>query len=154
MITSSMSKIRTAVVLASLAVASGSTALHAQYQTVLGQVYVPFAFEVGFAHFAPGTYVLSDPQEHILSVRGPSGTALAMDSLEATLSPATESKVVFYKYGNRYFLREVWAKGETYHRRCPESKSEHRAKKIQQAANHVPIATPTNVEIALLENPR
>jgi hypothetical protein len=77
-----------------------------------------------------------------------------MNWREASLSPATESKVVFYRYGDRYFLREVWTKGSADHLLCPESKAEHRVRKIQQAANHAPIATPTNVEIALLENPR
>jgi hypothetical protein len=154
MTTLSMSKIRAAIVVAALAMAFGYTALHAQDQTMRSQVKVPFAFEVGSTHFAPGTYVLSEPREHLLSVHGPSGTALAMNQRETTLSPATESKIVFYRYGDRYFLREVWVKGETDHLRCPESKAEYRVRKIEQAANHASIATPTNVEIALLENPR
>ncbi|MGA2373332.1 MAG: hypothetical protein ABSG11_21960 [Candidatus Korobacteraceae bacterium] len=147
-----MSKIRAAVVVASLAVPSGSTVLYAQYQRI--QVDIPFAFEVGSAHFAPGTYFLNDSQQYFLTVRGPSGTALAMDRREASLSPATKGKVVFHRYGNRYFLREVWVKGETDHLRCPESKAERRVRKIQQEANHAAIVTPSNVEIALLQNPR
>jgi hypothetical protein len=152
MTTPSMSKIRAALVVA-LAVTFGSTVLQAQYQTLRTQVHVPFAFEVGLAHFAPGTYVLNDPQERILSVRGSSGKAFAMDSLEITPSPAPESKVVFHRYGDRYFLREVWTKGKTDHLRCPESKAEHRVR-VQQAATDASIATPTNVEIAVLENSR
>ena len=83
-----MSKIRAAVVVAALAVPSGSTALYAQYQNERIQVNIPFAFEVGSAHFAPGTYFLSEPEEYFLSVRGPSGTALVMNRREASLSPA------------------------------------------------------------------
>jgi hypothetical protein len=112
------------------------------------QVYIPFAFEIGLAHFAPGTYVLSDPQEHILAVRGSSGKAFAMDSLEIGPSRATESKVVFHKYGDRYFLREVWTKGKADHLRCPESKAERRVR-VQQAAEDTSIATLTNVAIAI-----
>jgi hypothetical protein len=118
------------------------------------QVTVPFAFEVGSVHFAPGTYFLNDPREHLLSVRGPSGTALAMNRRETSLSPATESKVVFRRYGDRYFLRELWVKGQTDHLSCYESKAEQRVRKIQQAANHASIALPADVEIAFLENPR
>jgi hypothetical protein len=154
MTTLSMSKSRAAIVVATLAVASGAAALYAQDQTMRSQVKVPFAFEVGSTHFAPGTYVLSEPREHLLSVHGPSGTALAMNRRETTLSPATESKIVFYKYGDRYFLREVWAKGSTDHLCCPESKAEHRVREIQQAANRASIAAPTNVETASLENTR
>lgn len=149
-----MSKIRAAVVVAALAVPSGSTALYAQYQNERIQVNIPFAFEVGSAHFAPGTYFLSEPEEYFLSVRGPSGTALVMNRREASLSPATEGKVVFYRYGDQYFLREVSVKGETDHLLCPESKAERRFRKLQQEANHAAIVTPSNVEIALLQNPR
>jgi hypothetical protein len=154
MTTLSMSKIRAALVVAFLAVASGATALHAQDQTIRSQVKVPFAFEVGSVHFAPGTYLLSVPREHLLSVQGSSGTALAMDRRESSLSPATESKVVFYRYGDRFFLREVWMKGNTDHLRCPESKAEHTYREVEQAANRASIATPTSVELALLENSR
>ena len=154
MTTLSMSKISAALVLAALALASQSPALHAQDQTLRSQVTVPFAFEVGSIHFAPGTYFLNDPREHLLSLRGHSGTALAMDRRETSLSPATKSKVVFYRYGDRYFLREVWVKGETDHLRCYESKAEERVRKIQQAANHASSGTPSNTEVVLLENPR
>ena len=154
MTTPSMSKIRAALVVAAVALASQSPVLHAQDQTLRSQVNVPFAFEVGSVHFAPGTYTLSSPREFVLSVQGTHGKALAMNQREKSLSPATNGKVVFYKYGDRYLLREVWAKGSTDHLCCPESKAEYRVRKIEQAANHASIATPTNVEIALLENPR
>lgn len=154
MTTHLISKIRAAVVVASLALPLGSTALYAQHQIERVQVDIPFAFEVGLTHFAPGTYFLSDSQENFLSVRGPSGTALAMNRREGSLSPATKGKVVFYAYGNQYFLREVWLKGQTDHLVCPESKAERRIRKSQQEANHAAVVTPSNVEIALLQNPK
>ena len=149
-----MSKIRAALVVASLAIPFGSAVLYAQHPIERIPVNIHFAFEVGSAHFAPGTYFLNDSQQYFLTVRGPSGTALAMDRREASLSPATKGKVVFHQYGNRYFLREVWVKGETDHLRCPESKAERRVRKLQQEANHAAIVTPSDVEIALLQNPR
>jgi hypothetical protein len=154
MTTHLMSKIRAALVVASLAVIFGSAVLYAQHQTMRIPVDIPFAFEAGSAHFAPGKYFLSDSQEYFLSVRGPSGSALAMDWREASLSPASKGKVVFSRYGDRYFLREVWVKGETDHLRFPESKAERRLRKTRQEANRAAIVTPSNVEIALLQNPR
>ena len=154
MTTLSMLKIRAAVVVASLAVAYGSTALIAQDQSMRIQVNIPFAFEVGSTHFAPGTYSLSDPQEFFISVRGPSGAALAMSWRETNVSPATEGKVVFHRYGDRYFLRELWVEGQTDHLRCPESKAERQVRKLQQETNLAAVATPGNVEIALLQKPR
>lgn len=153
MTTLSTSKIRIALAIA-LAVASGSAALHAQDQTIRSKVDVPFAFELGSAHLAPGTYFLDIPREHVLSVRGASGTLLEMERPEASLTPAPQSKVVFHRYGDQYFLREVWVKGSADHLRCPESKAEQRARKVQQAVDHASTATPTSVQIALLEDPR
>ena len=149
-----MSKIRAAVIVAFLAVSSGSAVLYAQHQNNRRSVVIPFAFEVGSTHFAPGAYFLSDPRGDYLVVRGPSGTALTMIRQEESLSPATKGKLVFYGYGNRYFLREVWVRGQTYHLSCPESKAERRVRKLQQEANHAAIVTPSNVEIALLQDPR
>jgi len=159
MTTHLISKIRAALavaslVIAALAVSSGSAVLYAQHQIKRIRVDVPFAFDFGSTHFAPGTYFLSDPQEYILSVRGPSGTAVAVDWREASLSPATEGKVVFSRVGDRYFLREVWVKGQIDHLRFSESKAERRARKSQQEANRAAIVTPGDVEIALLQNPR
>ena len=50
MTTPSMSKIRAAIVVTSLAIISMSPAMHAQSSTVRGKVNVPFAFQIGRAH--------------------------------------------------------------------------------------------------------
>jgi hypothetical protein len=149
-----MSKIHAALVVASLAVAYVSTPLIAQDQSVRIPVNIPFAFEAGLTHFAPGTYFLSDSQQYFLTVRSSSGSALAMKRQESSLSPATEGKVVFHRYGDQYFLREVWLKGQADHLVCPESKDERRLRKLQREANRAANVTPSSVEIALLQNPK
>jgi len=154
MTTLSKSKICTTLVVASLALVSGSAALQAQDQTMRSRVNIPFAFEVGSIHFAPGTYLLTQPREHVLSIQGPSRGALAMSRREASLSPSAKGKIVFDRYGDRYFLREVWLKGKTDHLLCPESKAEAGVKKTLQAANQASAATAGDVEIALLDSPR
>jgi len=152
MTTVSTLRMRLALVVTALAVASVSPVLGAQTPTM--QVTVPFGFEVGPTHFAAGIYTLNEPRQHVLSIRGTKGFALMMNAREPNFKPATAGKVVFDRYGNRYFLREVWAKGDIDHLRCPESKTEHQIKKIQQATDRASFATPTSVELALLENPR
>lgn len=153
MITLSMSKIRAAVVVAAFAVASGPLALYAQTPTTLGVVKIPFAFEVGSAHFAPGTYTLTRQSENLLMIRGASGAALALDRHDADLSRATQGKVVFQRYGDQRFLREVWIEGNTDHLSFTESKAERQAERSLRTFNVGSIPAPS-VEIALLENPR
>lgn len=149
MTTLSMSKIRAAVVVAFLAVVSGSTVLRAQNKTTQSKIDVPFAFEVGSVHFAPGTYTLTGPRENGLSVRGVYGSALAMNRHEVSLLPATSSRVVFNKYGNRYFLREVWTKDSTDHLCGYESKAERQVERPLRVSKGE-MATTDPEEVALL----
>jgi hypothetical protein len=152
--THSILNIRTAVIASALAVALVSPALHAQGPSARSQVDVPFAFQVGSTHFAAGTYVLSDPQEHILDVQGPTRSALAMTWHGTSLTPSPTSKVIFDRYGNQYFLREVWIKGKVDHLLCAESKAEQEARRSQKPYDRASVPTHTRVEIALLQNPR
>jgi hypothetical protein len=108
MLTLSKLNIRAAVAGVALAVALASPALHAQWVPERTQVIVPFAFEVGSTHFAPGTYILSNAGEHVVLVQNGKHSALTMSSPEMAPKPPATSKVVFHRYGNQYFLAEVW----------------------------------------------
>jgi hypothetical protein len=152
--THSILNIRTAVIASALAVALISPALHAQDPSERSKVNVPFAFQSGSTHFAPGTYILSDPQEHVLAVQGATRSGLTMTWHKTDRSPATVSKVVFHRYGNQYFLREVWIQGKVDHLLCTESKAEQEARRPQEASDRASLATDTHVEVALLQSPR
>ncbi len=147
-------KIRTAVLVAALSVALVSPALHAQNLAMRGRVTVPFAFEVGSTHFAAGTYVISNPRDHVLAVQGSTRSALAFSSHEINPSPARGSKVVFYRLGDQYFLREVWIEGNADHLLCPESKSEQHIERMMRDSDRASVANHTNVGIAMLERTR
>ena len=101
-------------------------------------VDIPFAFTVGSTHFAPGRYILTHPWEHLLVVQGATRSAQTMSSYETNLTPSGTSKVVFHRYGNQYFLREVWTKGNVDHLYCPESKAEHEAERTENEETSAP----------------
>jgi hypothetical protein len=153
--TLSMSKIRTSFVVAVLTIVSVSQALHAQSSAELGTVTVPFAFQAGTAHFAPGTYTFSNPpMDNLVSIRGSSQSALTVTIRDGGSEHPTVSELVFRRYGNRYFLREVRIKGTSDHLLYPESKAERLAERDQQASDRTSISAHGNIEIALLEGPR
>lgn len=155
MTTLSMSKICTAVLVVALAFASVSQPLHAQSITQLGKVTVPFAFQAGTAHFAPGSYTLSSLSTgNSLVIRGSSDSAVAMIMCDFEPQPSPVSQLVFRRYGNRYFLREVWINGNSDRLLFPESKAERLTERALHTSDQASIAAPTSVEIALLENPR
>jgi len=116
---------------------------------------IPFAFQIGSSHLAPGKYRLQMEGDHLLLVRGDSGAAVLIVENGSANRPSADSAVVFHHYGNQYFLREVRTAGNDDYLWCGESKAEHRAKMEEEALN--PNSGPregSKVEIALLAPPR
>lgn len=154
MTTLSILKTRAAVCVSTLTLALSCSFLPAQMPAPRAKVNVPFAFQVGSTHFSPGTYILSSPEDHLLELQNGKRSALAMSSYESTNMPAGVSKVVFHRYGNQYFLREVWMKGNTDYLSCPPSKAEKEARRTQSGSERASATVRSNVEVALMENPR
>ena len=77
-------------------------------------VTVPFDFLVSSQHLAAGTYnVTTNLDQGTVLIRGEDN-----DSAKFVITIATEvgkrqeqAKLVFNRYGERYFLRQVWAPG-------------------------------------------
>ena len=114
-------------------------------------VNVPFSFEMGGKHFEPGTYSVRTPQSGVVEVQGHSNVAFALTHEEIGNKPSKTAKLVFDRYGDQYFLRQLWFNAdETSYAECPESKSEKQAKSSELASNS---KKPTNVELAMLRIP-
>lgn len=116
------------------------------------RVQVPFAFEQGSTHFAPGQYTISLQSENLLLVRGDKSGSYSISSHGENLNPADKTKVVFDRYGDRYFLHQIWMAGQTTHIECPKSRQE---KSLQKELNLASVGKNTaGVEVAVLETPR
>ena len=115
------------------------------------RISVPFAFQVGTEHFAPGVYTVATSNDLTLAVRGAGNGAFASVHKDSKGTAAASSKVVFRRIGGQYFLSEVWVAGSTEHLVAYETKAEKQALKQELAANRP--ETP-GVEIALAQNGR
>lgn len=147
-------KIRAAAAISTLTLALASTALRAQMPVERSLVNVPFAFQVGSTHFAPGTYTLSSPGDYLVYVQGEKHSALAISSHGLNSVPASASKVIFHRYGNQYFLSEIWMKGDIDHLYCPPSRAEQEAKRSESGDARASVEAPANVEVSLQQSPR
>jgi hypothetical protein len=148
MSTFSMSKVPATFIAAVLAVASLAPALRAQDSGFKAKVNVPFAFETATGqYFAAGVYTIRMDRAETMVIQGKSNSGLAMTQLANDGQPAKTGKAVFTKYGEKYFLREVWVTGNSGHLLCNESKAERR---LQVARNQAP----SNVQLALLDTAR
>jgi hypothetical protein len=74
---------------------------------------IPFAFQVGETQMPAGRYTLSPGTPGVLWVRDIAQHATAnIQVIPAQPKIAREkAMLVFHKYGERYFLREVWRAG-------------------------------------------
>jgi hypothetical protein len=91
----------------------GSSLIQAQSKA-RGRVEIPFTFHVRDAALPAGTYTVEEfvTTGTVLITNNETGKAVL------TLAPANragdtdESKLVFNKYGDRYFLSELWFAGK------------------------------------------
>jgi hypothetical protein len=139
---------RTIIVVSSLAFLP---MVHAQTADHTMSATVPFGFEFGGQHFAPGVYTIGTPLENVVEVQGRSKAGMVLAINDQGKKPTKTSKIVFDKYGDHYFLRQVWFNAEeTTYIECPESKAEKNAKRgdVASIEKHA-----SNVEIAMLRLP-
>lgn len=106
---------------------------------------VPFAFTAGDKTLPAGEYRVekaphSDLTLMIRSADGKEGMFVSALPAE-TRKPQTQSKLIFHRYGNRYFLSQVWVAGHSQGRQLHESAKE---KEQALAASN---AAPDNVVI-------
>lgn len=114
-----------AIVLLGLAVVTA--ALPASAQSRL-EANVPFEFQVGKKTMPAGMYdVETDLVSGIVSLRGRSNRRTAMTTSFAAGGgerTARESKLVFNRYGDSYFLSQIWRSSSTTGRQLPVSRFE------------------------------
>jgi hypothetical protein len=103
-----------------------TAAAHAQ--TIHLKVNVPFSFTAGGVTLPAGNYdVLSEGNgDKVLSIRDfrTKAGALVLSNSCESLRPSLSSKLIFHRYGQRYFLSEVWVQGNTLGHQVPAGSRE------------------------------
>jgi hypothetical protein len=111
-------------------------------QTVHVRADVPFNFAAGDKSFPAGTYdvgSIDNVNTKILRLQARDGNSSMMVSSNAAqnLKPADKTKLVFNRYGNRYFLSEIWVNGATRGHQLPKtSREKELAKDFAQDLTH------------------
>jgi hypothetical protein len=97
-------------------------------QTIRVKANVPFNFIVDRATLPAGEYTIQtmDTQGRVLSIRDSDQRPRSMvisnrcESLEAS----AQTKLVFHRYGDRYFLVQIWVEGNNSGHELPKSSRE------------------------------
>jgi hypothetical protein len=144
------SKIQSGLLTGVLAIGALASATHAVAQDQAVKVDVPFAFQNGSQRLPAGTYRIDLNSEHMITLRGtaPNAAGVTMTNPEQRAKAVAKGKVVFQRYGDHYYIHEIWLPNSTEGRECVTSRAEKRDKQLQVAQNS---AAPSNVELALNE---
>ncbi len=98
-------------------------------------VNVPFEFVAGGKTLPAGEYSVStsSPERTLLLIdrQDPSASIFMGTNAIIASEPKSESKLVFNRYGDRYFLSQVWTAGNSCGRLLPMS---DREKEVSQTA--------------------
>ena len=107
---------------------------------------VPFAFQVGKATLPPGTYTVSKIAARSIVIRNrrQAGQAALINYRDVEKGKPQSPKLIFQKYGQRYFLAEVW-NGGTTGMQLPESKW------MKEYAGHQVAAADSAIVIVAME---
>jgi len=100
----------------------------ASAQTVNVKASVPFDFTVNRATLPAGEYSLKsmDEQGAAIAIRDLNSktTNLVISSSCRSSKSASQTKLVFHRYGNRYFLSQIWTAGDEAGRALPAGAGE------------------------------
>jgi hypothetical protein len=141
--------IRTIALATLVAIASLSQTVIAQTGRTSTKVDVPFSFDYGTQHFAPGVYTVSMRDKNILTLSSGNRSAWAMIQTGYDPTQHGAGYVMFRKYGDRCFLTEYGPANGSIHASVFESGAERRAAR-EFAANHL---NPDRVQLALMSTP-
>jgi hypothetical protein len=96
---------------------------------------IPFSFVAGNATLPAGEYRVGklDLASHIVVLRqrqDPGNAAMIPTNAAQASTAPTKSKLVFHRYGERYFLSEVWTEGNIRGRQLMKSAAEKETAKL------------------------
>jgi hypothetical protein len=98
---------------------------------------IPFSFIVGKTTFSAGDYrVENSGTERVLLITAEhSSQGGLINTLDVEAKKGSnQSKLIFHRYGNQYFLSQIWIKNETSGREIRSSRTEKEL--MAKAASH------------------
>ena len=90
-------------------------------------VDVPFAFSVAGERLPAGHYIVA-AQNDFIKISNSTTRGLYIPTHAAVRTKATGGKVVFHRYGDRFFLSAVWITGSTTGKELFPSRNEREMK--------------------------
>ena len=133
------------VIACALAVGSLASAPSASAQSsmTMAVVNIPFAFQTERQTLPAGIYRIDRQSGNLIRLAGPGnagGFVMTHDAIK-THTP-DHGTIVFDRYGDKYYLHQIWTAGHSIGLECPKSRAEKAALLAQneQAVTSVELA--------------
>ncbi len=118
-------------------------------QTTVMRVKIPFTFQTSLQTLPAGTYSFYLKPDHLVWMQGDESTGGFVMTHDADKPHVTQrGSLVFHRYGDKYYLSQIWKPGTAGGYDCLKSPAE---KKVLHAKNAQP---PSMVELALSSAPK
>lgn len=104
----------------------------AQSSTTVAEVTIPFAFQASSEVLPAGTYRIVSESNNLIRVQGHGSTGafvMTHDAIKATAP--NQSMLVFDRYGDKYYLHQIWTAGENTGLECPKTRAEKESQLAQ-----------------------
>jgi hypothetical protein len=117
---------------------------------------IPFDFQFGETKLPAGKYSVgrAGSSDTMLSIADRAGRskAIVLSTALVRSDAVTRATLVFHRYGDQYFLVQVWAAGSESGRRVPESKSERALQKqLASSGSGSKVAANTKREVVTID---
>lgn len=94
---------------------------------------IPFDFSARATKLTAGEYSVETTASHLVLLRGPEGDMFIQTIGVESRSTSGQARLVFNKYGEKYFLSQIWRDGDTRGLEVPQSKAERELAKMASA---------------------
>ena len=141
-----------------VALAFVSAVVSANGQSPQSKANVPFDFIVGDTTLPSGNYAIGSATSagNCVKISNTSAKSTAVRLTTAVSGKGEDSKLVFHRYGERYFLAEVWTGAGDEGRQLMKSRQERAIEKehsrLAKLSGQSPRPTYETVEIAIATN--
>jgi hypothetical protein len=113
----------------------------ASAQTIHLKADIPFDFFVGGRSLPTGEYTIRSLGSQAIAISAPGQKAMVvLTNMCQSVKTSPRSKLVFARYGDRYFLSEMWVQGNSTGRQLPKRRSEVRVADNETAQPVVVLA--------------
>ena len=111
-----------------IALAAGAFAYAQQPHNMSADI--PFDFNAGTSQMPAGHYTVTSLSPAMVTLRSDSGQIVTVATHSAeTLNPKEPGRLIFHRYGDVYFLAQLWGPGQDTGRELPRSAAERETAK-------------------------